>query len=361
MPGGRRESWMFCAKCGISVLEGSRVCVNCGNPVATVGSAAAAVVSAPPATATPEPPLYAGFWRRVAASAIDTLVLVGAMLVPVIALSLAGVAEKTVELVYMGMSWVGGWLYYALQHSSSQQATLGKRAIGIKVTDLRGERIGFGRATGRYFATILSSLTLLVGFVMAGFTRQRQALHDMVAGTLVVSRNTRPADVATGALRPPQVSGGVIAIATLASLVPAIGIIAAISIPAYQDYTIRAQVAKGLSLAATYQAAVENAYAAGQPFEEVQSDALQLPNMYSPYVSSISITDGVIVVEYGGDAHERLSGTQLLLVPGSTATRKVVWTCGLAPVPDGVTPAISGHEQYTNVEPRYLPSDCRWD
>jgi uncharacterized RDD family membrane protein YckC len=72
--------------------------------------------------------------------------------------------------------------------SSVKQATLGKLAIGIIVTDLQGSRITFGRATGRYFGKILSSLILSIGYIMAGFTEKKQALHDMIAGCLVVMK-----------------------------------------------------------------------------------------------------------------------------------------------------------------------------
>ena len=81
---------------------------------------------------------------------------------------------------------VAQWLYFALMESSSKQATLGKMALGIRVTDVNGNRIGFGRATGRHFAKILSGLILGIGFLMAAFTEKKQALHDMIAGTLVV-------------------------------------------------------------------------------------------------------------------------------------------------------------------------------
>lgn len=81
---------------------------------------------------------------------------------------------------------VAQWLYHALMESSAKQATLGRMALGIRVTDLNGNRIGFGRATGRYFAKILSALILGIGFLMAAFTAKKQALHDIPAGTLVV-------------------------------------------------------------------------------------------------------------------------------------------------------------------------------
>jgi uncharacterized RDD family membrane protein YckC len=79
-------------------------------------------------------------------------------------------------------------LYYALLESSTWQGTLGKRALGLEVTDLEGRRISFGRATGRFFAKIISALILWIGFIMAGFTEKKQALHDMIAGTLVIRK-----------------------------------------------------------------------------------------------------------------------------------------------------------------------------
>jgi len=83
---------------------------------------------------------------------------------------------------------VVSWLYVAGMEASSKQATLGKMALGIIVTDLDGQPISFGRATGRYFAKIISGLTLCVGYIMAGFTEKKQALHDMIASCLVVQR-----------------------------------------------------------------------------------------------------------------------------------------------------------------------------
>jgi len=80
------------------------------------------------------------------------------------------------------------WLYYALLESSAWQATLGKKALGLEVTDLAGVRITFGRATGRYFARYISFFTLGIGYLMAGFTEKKQALHDMIAGTLVIRK-----------------------------------------------------------------------------------------------------------------------------------------------------------------------------
>jgi uncharacterized RDD family membrane protein YckC len=78
------------------------------------------------------------------------------------------------------------WVYYASLESSAWQATLGKKILGLKVTDLAGNRITFGRASGRFFAKILSGMILGIGFLMAGFTERKQALHDILAGCLVL-------------------------------------------------------------------------------------------------------------------------------------------------------------------------------
>jgi uncharacterized RDD family membrane protein YckC len=82
----------------------------------------------------------------------------------------------------------GHWLYEAWLTSSEWQATLGKRALGIAVTGVDGSRISFARATGRYFAKWISAFIFGIGYIMAAFTERKQALHDMIADTLVIKR-----------------------------------------------------------------------------------------------------------------------------------------------------------------------------
>ena len=94
------------------------------------------------------------------------------------------------------------WLYSALMESSAKQATVGKLALGIIVTDMEGRRIGFGKATGRHFAKFLSALILGIGFIMVAFTQRKQGLHDILAGTLVI-RGQAPSVPATSIQTPP--------------------------------------------------------------------------------------------------------------------------------------------------------------
>ena len=89
----------------------------------------------------------------------------------------------------LSVAIVGGWLYYAYCESSSWQGTLGKKALGLFVTDMEGRRVTFGRASGRFFAKIVSGLIpFAIGYIMAGFTAKKQALHDIIASCLVLRR-----------------------------------------------------------------------------------------------------------------------------------------------------------------------------
>src|SRR5947207_11226480 len=91
-----------------------------------------------------------------------------------------------------GVSIAAGWLYQSLLESSSWQGTVGKKVLGLRVTDLNGNRIGFGKATGRYFGKIVSALILGIGFIMIAFTEQKQGLHDIMAGTFVLKGPAQP-------------------------------------------------------------------------------------------------------------------------------------------------------------------------
>ena len=141
---------------------------------------------------------YAGFWRRLAAFAIDHLVVIAAFAITVFGVGvvyvlLSGDMERAVsrylELSYVAvkpLSVVVIWLYYAILECGRHQATLGKRALSIKVTDLGGQRISFWRSFGRQAGKLLSTAILGLGFVMAAFTLRKQALHDLLARCLVV-------------------------------------------------------------------------------------------------------------------------------------------------------------------------------
>ena len=147
---------------------------------------------------------YAGFWKRFAAYFLDKLMIgfvVAIICVPIIVVfgltaafhmdenetPLAFlVAMSGLIIMFAMLVFIGEWLYFSLMESK-KGATLGKMILGIRVTDMEGKQVTFGRASGRYFGKILSGLTLYIGFIIAGFTQQKQALHDILAKTLVVN------------------------------------------------------------------------------------------------------------------------------------------------------------------------------
>ena len=207
---------MFCSKCGASNAEGAAFCNACGQaigggiPVQAAGApappaGAPAAYSAPPAYgAAPAAVHYAGFWLRFVAIFIDGIVLwfVGFIVsLPFgVSMGMRGMFGRlphdpeelarfyAAMFPLMLLRLILNWLYFAFFESSAWQATLGKKALGLEVTDLAGRRISFGRATGRFFGKILSWATLTIGFIMAGFTEKKQALHDILAGTLVIRK-----------------------------------------------------------------------------------------------------------------------------------------------------------------------------
>jgi uncharacterized RDD family membrane protein YckC len=153
---------------------------------------------------------HAGFWKRVAAYIIDAIILYIPNLLIMKAMG-GDAAQATLKQALLAapgdphamlaayqhyystmgtamlITAVLAWLYFALLESSPWQATLGKLALAMRVTDLDGHRISFPRALGRYLAKFLSVLILCIGFLMVAWTRRKQGLHDMIAGTLVLN------------------------------------------------------------------------------------------------------------------------------------------------------------------------------
>ncbi len=154
---------------------------------------------------------YAGFGRRLVAIIIDSILL-GCVqfiaIMPILGIMGIGVANEIQNLEpgdeAQAMSMVGSMmavagvaqvvfiviqtLYFSLMESSNMQATVGKMVLGIKVTDMNGNKLDFTKALVRNLCRILSSMILFIGYLMAAFTEKKQALHDMIANTLVVKK-----------------------------------------------------------------------------------------------------------------------------------------------------------------------------
>jgi uncharacterized RDD family membrane protein YckC len=205
---------MYCSKCGGLVPEGAAFCGACGLPIAGARSVPVATPSPAvgmPPYATPQPQvLYAGFWLRFVAYLIDGIIIGIPCVVVFAILAVATGASAALSNIHPGeeppealialfgvgfifsivvVVLIGGWLYYAMMESSAWQATLGKRALGLYVTDMEGRRVSFAHASGRFFGKLVTGLIpLAIGYIMAGFTAKKQALHDMIASCLVLRK-----------------------------------------------------------------------------------------------------------------------------------------------------------------------------
>lgn len=301
---------------------------------------------APPATSSPyRPPAarvaretetgedfaYAGFWVRFGAAVVDAFVLgVPAFLAAGALVAVIGAAADPALLVltvYV-VPILASWLYFAGMESGARSATLGKRAFHLQVLSAdRQERIGFGRASARFFGRYLSMLVLYIGYLMQPFTARRQALHDLVAGTVVVSR--KPAPVAL-----------VVITVIFALLFPIGGMLAAIAIPAYSDYTVRAKVSNALMASDAARMAVQEHLeahdAAPRSLEEAGVRFTPTPQVRSialdPRTAALTVTLGF----------DPLEGKTIVLAPRRDAERNVTWACR-----GGTAPA------------KYLPRSCR--
>jgi len=171
---------MYCSNCGTQNENGSIVCRSCGSAIA-VGYE------------------YAGYWRRYGAYLLDFFILYIFFLIATVAVSVfaaIGTASRSgnnsaaglIVCLLFPVYFVLVLLYFAIFESSPAQGSPGKMAVGMKVIDMGGNRISFGKAIVRQIGKVISIIILGIGFIMCGFTEKRQGLHDIMAGTLVVMR-----------------------------------------------------------------------------------------------------------------------------------------------------------------------------
>ena len=154
---------------------------------------------------------YAGFWPRLVAIIIDLIILgitQSFIIVPILAVMGLGFlgnmgemdmndSESIVGMIGAIIAMAGTYwilatfiriLYFSFMESSNWQATIGKMAMGLVVTDLNGSKLDFGKAFVRNICKVISDFTCLIGYIIAGFTEKKQALHDIIAGTLVMKK-----------------------------------------------------------------------------------------------------------------------------------------------------------------------------
>jgi uncharacterized RDD family membrane protein YckC len=181
---------MFCPRCGTWTRDDAVSCPLCGLGLQDPHASSPAPTHAARVTPVIAAVAYGGFWRRFVAALLDTLILYfpAATVRVLLGLPVTGMfdPETSASWVATTFEFVLDFGYTTALICSPARGTLGMQVMDLHVTDLNGDRIGFARATGRYFATLLSLLTCGIGYLLQLFTSRRQTLHDLIAGTVVV-------------------------------------------------------------------------------------------------------------------------------------------------------------------------------
>lgn len=255
---------------------------------------------------------YSGFWIRFAALFIDGIVLFAVnMVLSVIMAVLMGASGSNnpgamIPIVagYYLCMFGASWAYFALQESSAAQATLGKRALGLVVTDVDGNRLSLARASGRWASHGISNLTLAIGYLIQPFTGSKQALHDMIAGTVVMNKQTIG-----------QVSGtkqsnngavvAIVAVVAVFGVIAVIGILAAIAIPQFSEYQNKALI-KGAQSDARNAATSLMAYSMDHTEPPTSIDELQVKSSPNVELKLLSSRQGVkATITKSGVLHDK--------------------------------------------------------
>lgn len=307
---------MFCPNCGTYNADEAQLCISCQYALSGVPEQGAVV--------------YAGFLDRLAALMIDSLLLVFAFVLILaggailIGLSGLGKGSDAAAAIYILLAYLLFFLlsalYYTLMEASGKGGTLGKRLMKIRVVDMAGNRISKLRSLGRWLAHGITNMSMYIGYIMQPFTEKKQALHDLVCGTQVI-RTTR------------QGSNAVVAVIIVAGMVFFFffftGIIAAVSIPAYQDYIVKAKLKKGEMDGRQAALAVEQYYhKTGRIPASLEQTKFTLPPNNDIGSVTVNSSTAVVKVTFSDSPGEgRMAGKSLVFTPQQDDSGSISWKC----------------------------------
>lgn len=338
-----------CNRCNAPNASNAKFCTNCGASMMQVQESPYQSPTSNNEGAMVSEYAFAGFWKRFVAYIVDAILflvlfsivvgLLGGSMFSMMTDPEAAFAAAGIYLFYYP-AW---WLYFALMESSSAQATIGKKVLGIKVTDRYGQPLSFAHATGRHVSAFVTQFTITIGYLMAGFTARKQALHDMIAGTLVVNKRYGASQIKTASENPGSGMsiGGVIAIVFFVLLIPVGGILAAIAIPAYHDYTMRAQVAGAIAETTSIQSTIEE-YAANSGYwpNNLEQAGIQPDQSNTSDYQILLAAEGAYFIVF--KQPETLAQGRVRFVPELSNNGGYEWNC-------------SGQD----IREAFLPSACR--
>jgi uncharacterized RDD family membrane protein YckC len=324
---------MYCSQCGYNNPPAAKVCVNCEldfkNPAITNSNGQQAKL------------IYAGFRIRFLANFLDILALLACMILLLFVLAgliaLTGndsiVHHSLATPLFYGSIIVISAAYYVLLEAGPRSATLGKRWLNLKVTDRHGNQLTVMRALWRLAAHLFSYLPFFLGFLIQPFTPRKQALHDMLAGTIVLREHQSKKIPLPATLL----------VLFIALMVPVLAFITTAGVPVFQQYILNVQLGKGLKIGAQATQAVARFYLANGRVPAVIGEAGGHVSS-SPHVSGVDINqqNGELSVTFSDSVRQALRNKHLLYTPAQAPDQSIVWRC-----------------HSNDIEARYLPETCR--
>ncbi len=319
---------MYCPQCSYNNLSTTRYCKNCDLDLSPASSESGST----------DVLIYAGFWMRFFAALLDFFLL-GAVVIALLLL-LAGlivisgrdnfIHNPLAETIFVTIIICIAIFYYVFTTSSGACSTLGKRWLNIKVLDIYGNKITPQHALGRLMARSMSYLSFYTGFLIQPFTTRKQALHDLLAKTIVVrsSENTKISIKAT------------FLVLFIALMIPILVLFATAGVPAFKQYIQKIQLKKGLQLGEKATSAVTRFYVNNRRFPVAISDADRYLGT-TPHVTAIEINqfDGELTLAFSGEERLGLRNKHLIYTVTFDPAHNIIWKCHSSDIESQLLPA----------------------
>ena len=241
--------------------------------------------------------------------------------------------NKTAVSVFYWTIFFASLAYHVLMESGSGGATLGKRWMNLKIVDADGKQLSVPRALGRLLARLFSFLPFFAGFLFQPFNRRKQALHDMIAGTVVVqaSENKKISVMAS------------LLVLFFALLVPVVALFSTAGLPLYQQYVLKVQMDHGMKTGEKATKAIAAYYLANGRVPAVITDAdVTFKPAYHIAGIDINQQNGELSLTFSDAVGKAIVNKHLLFTPAMAAGQSIVWQC-----------------HSTDIEARLLPASCK--
>jgi uncharacterized RDD family membrane protein YckC len=324
---------MYCARCGYNNPVTAKICKNCELDLQ-------ATATTPDRAVQPEELTYAGFWLRFFAAFLDVLVLGATIILMLVSIAVVIafngrdyiIHDPLLVSIFYWAMFLLAVSYHVFMLSGIHGATFGKRWMNIKVLDTRGGRLTAPRALGRLIARPFSYLLLMTGFLMQPFTPRKQALHDLIAGTIVIrANNSKKISVMASLL-----------VLFFVLMVPALAIFSTVGLPIFQQRILNVQLEQGMRTGRKATLAVARFYHNNGRVPAAISDAADISA--SPHVSDIEINQqsGELILTLSGTVRKAIRHKHLIFTPTQEADSSISWKC---------------HSD--DIEARILPATCK--